>query len=147
MFHVVGYEGGGADKSYALIWGAAAVRDSRGVLNAALQSEYQPRLDPEEWAETTREGAATAIEVEIPIEKIGGPYFVADMAKEVAARAPYHIKEPDDFWMEIHGIVAVGHGPTRTYYVFKSHEAVQSWIYHLNAGKNVLVPFGQEDDA
>lgn len=132
---IVGYEGGAAP-GHPLVWGAAAVRDERGVFNAVLPHKHQPRLSDEEL----REAAVTLCEVEIPIEKLG-PYFVADIAKDVAAREPYFVEE-DGIWPQLKKIVAIGRGPTRTYYVFESHDALQSWVYHMNAGKHVLVPYG-----
>lgn len=130
---IVGYEGG-AESGHPLVWGAAAVRDERGVFNAVLPHEFQPRLDDDEL----REAAVTLCEVEIPIEKLG-PYFVADLDRSAAEREPYLV-EDDGLWPQIKRIVAIGRGPTRTYYVFESHDALQSWIYHMNAGKYVLVP-------
>jgi hypothetical protein len=130
---VIGYEGSPVS-GHPLVWGAAAVRDERGVFNAVLPGKFQPRLDEDEL----RDAAVTLCEVEIPIEKVG-PYFVADIAKDMASREPYRVEE-DGIWPQLQKIVAIGHGPTRTYYVFESHEALQSWIYHMNAGKFALVP-------
>ena len=134
--YVVGYEAG-ADPSYPLIWGAAAVRDKRGVFNAVIGcSPYQPRANPEEWAKLMREGSATAIEIEIPVDTLK-PYFVMSVRKDLAELKPYYI-DPEFAFMR--KVTAIGYGEKRTYYVFDSHDAVQSWLYHMNAGKYVLVP-------
>lgn len=130
---VIGYEGGFTEW-LPLVWGAAAVRDERGVFNATLPLENQPRLTDDEL----RDAPVTLCEVEIPIDQIG-PYYVADIDRKLASRAPYLV-ENNEPWRLVKGLAAIGYGPTRTYYVFKSHDRFQQWLYLLHAGPFALVP-------
>jgi len=134
---VVGYESG-ATPDHPLIWGAAAVRDDRGIFNAVLSYTHGCPMSNEDWEKTIRKGSATAIEVPIPIEEVG-PYYVADVRLDLFDRAPYAVQN-DPVHLMMHHMVAMGRGQTRGYFILKSHDKLQSWIYHMNAVKFMLVP-------
>lgn len=129
---VVGYEGGIRESEYPLLWGAAALRDARGVYNAVLRGASLMSL--ESWESCLAEGNATATEVPIPVET-SDPFFVMSLRLDLMERAPYTVGN----FPEMYGIVAVAKGATRGYYVFQSHEKLTLWLYHLHAGAYELV--------
>jgi len=135
MNEVIGYEAG-ATPDHPVIWGAAAVRTERGIHNACLGKGSS--IDETTWKEVVKGRSATEMEVPIPVD-YEGPLFVVDLWVELLDREPYKIGD-DETAQLMRGIVGVGRGKTRGYYVFKSHDDVTRWLYHLHAGKFFLIP-------
>ena len=135
MRDVIGYEAG-ATPDHPVIWGAAAVRTERGIFNAVLGDNSY--TSSETWREYVKSGASTEIEVPIPVNN-EGPLFVVDLWVELLDREPYRVGD-DELGQLMRGIVGVGRGATRGYYVFKDHSLVTRWLYHLHAGKFILIP-------
>lgn len=136
---VIGYESG-ASPDYPLVWGAAAIRDEKGVHNAVLDPEAKGfGIDNEEWESLIRKGSVTKMEVAVPVEG-PGPFFVVDLRIDLLDREPYQLHGGAEFNAVHPGVVAVGRGETRGYYIFQSHDHVESWLYHLHATKFLLTP-------
>lgn len=135
MRDVIGHEGG-AFSGYPMIWGASAIRVPGGIINAVTNF---PPISESEWKKLVRKGSATEIEVPIPVTSTG-PLFTVSLRLDLV-RSPPYLLTGDEEWRAISpGVVGVGFGPTRAYYVFESHERLTSWLYHLHAGKFHLVP-------
>jgi hypothetical protein len=130
MLHVIGFEGR-APAHYPLVWGAAALRDETEVLNAVTGLRLAGNAA---WERYIEKGVVTALEIEVPVTRMR-PYYVMSVLKELAEQDPYRIGSVP----RIHQVEAIGHGPSRTYLVFDSHQAVERWLYHLLAGPYRLV--------
>jgi len=135
MRAVIGYEAG-ATPDHPVIWGAAAIRTERGIHNACLGESSS--IDLTTWKEVVQGKSATAMEVSVPVADMG-PLFVVDLWIELLDREPYKVGD-DELSQLMRGIVGVGRGKTRGYYIFKSHDDVTRWLYHLHAGPYFLIP-------
>lgn len=132
---VIGYEGRALP--LPLVWGAAAVRNERGVFNAVLgEGSYDTY---ERWQRKFVGSVCGATEVEIAVDT-KDPFFVADLRLDLLNRDPYRVEDDKKWRRAAYGIVAVGRGITRGYFVFKSHAMLERWLYHLHAGAFELVP-------
>jgi hypothetical protein len=137
MIEVVGYEGSPA-QGYPLVWGSAAVHNTETgrVTNAGIGG-YGMSYD--EWRRLSRSGkGATATQIKIPVD-LAEDIFVADMSLELLDKEPYKLSGDLEFDRISPGVIAVGRGRTRGYYVFQNHDRLKSWIYHMNAGPYKLV--------
>jgi len=135
MNEVIGYEAG-ATPDHPVIWGAAAVRTEKGIHNACLGSGSS--IDETTWQAVLKGHSATEMECSVFTE-YDGPLFVVDLWIELLDREPYKIGD-DELSQLMRGAVGVGRGETRGYYIFKSHDDVIRWLYHLHAGPYFLIP-------
>lgn len=140
MYFVIGYEGPNSP-DHPLVWGAAAVEHAGKIKNSVFPKHYSTL--PEEWKELCENGSASEMQCRIQIseEDSKEPIYVVDLDLSLLDCKPYKIKEEQmDFMRLFPGIIGIGRGKTRGYYLFKSHEAVMKWFYTMNAGKYKLVP-------
>lgn len=130
MLEVIGFEGRGEGEP--LLWGAAAVRTDKGIINAVLGG---PPMSEEEWQEIVNKGSATQIETPIPLKKLS-PLFTMSLRLDLLKRKPYSVGNVP----EIYGVVGVSRGKIRGYYAFENHKRLTTWLYHLHAGNYELIP-------
>jgi hypothetical protein len=72
----------------------------------------------------------------VPVET-SGPYFVLDLREDLLDIEPYAVD--DEFDMLRFGVISISRGITRGYYVFKDHDSLKCFLYHLHAGWFSLV--------
>ncbi len=132
-YRVVGYEGSSEEYPAPVIWGAAAVLDSKNILTNAVSGSQTPKGE-QKLLDLVSSGGVVRTQVEIPIDTMG-QYFVMDIRRDLYKQKPYDIPVSP-----IYGVVAKAAGLTRSYYVFESHEHLQSWLYHTQTGHYILVP-------
>lgn len=134
MREIIGYESG-ASNDHPMIWGAAALRTEEGIFNAV--TGFGP-MSQEDWDKLVARGTVTQLEVPVPV-KSKAQMFVIDLRLDLLDKDPYKL-DGDSEWQEIEpGVVGVGRGQSRGYYIFENHKRVESWLYHLHAGKYYLV--------
>lgn len=99
---VVGYEGR-SFKPLPLVWGAAAVRNERGVFNAVL-SDGDGAVEPyERWQRKYAGGVCQ--ELEVPVEVSSkGPFYVADLRLDLLDRKPYSLDSTHDWAKKVYDI-------------------------------------------
>jgi len=137
--YVIGYEGR-SHHPLPLVWGAAAVRNERGVFNAVFGDGDGAIVDTyERWQRKYAGGVCQ--ELEVPVEVTSkGPFYVVDLRLDLLDRPPYSLDSAHDWAKKVYGIVAIGRGTTRGYYIFESHAMLERWLYHLHAEAFELVP-------